>query len=289
MRSYSLLFRLSLLIYLTIVVGCATSTNAGETHKTLETLEDVKGLKMQFSKQSGQTDNNSIRMAGLQDVARSLGAQTALAYRAREINAALERNARKLDNVYNFYSLMLPNSVMPPVLTMGDRSFEQHSDSVLRVSDKTYEIMEQAKFVTSPGTWRDHLWMEFKTPNAPDNTMLPTNAAERAAWATAVDEGWEKGIRQADNIFSANLAKITQRFKGMVLYRSLLAQNMVTAPYVAKTEMGVSGNGHRMDINDRVLRITAMPELNTESRSWQAAITAKFKKLAKVSRPKYSK
>jgi defect in organelle trafficking protein DotC len=48
--------------------------------------------------------------------------------------------------------------------------------------------------------------------------------------------------------------------------------NMVSPPYVSNTELGVTGDGAEIHIDDRVLRITALPALNTNSNEWLAAV-----------------
>ena len=71
-------------------------------------------------------------------------------------------------------------------------------------------------------------------------------------------------------IFTDNLARLKRDYAGMVLYKKLLAQHMVSAPFVARTELGVTGGGSDMRINDQVLRITALPSLQSNSRKWKA-------------------
>ena len=56
------------------------------------------------------------------------------------------------------------------------------------------------------------------------------------------------------------------------MYRKLLAMNMVSPPYVSHTDLGVTGDGAEIHIDDRVLRITALPALNVNSSEWRAAV-----------------
>ena len=58
----------------------------------------------------------------------------------------------------------------------------------------------------------------------------------------------------------------------MILYRKLLAMNIVSPPYVSHTDLGVTGDGHEIHIDDKVLRITALPQLNINSNEWKAAL-----------------
>ena len=47
---------------------------------------------------------------------------------------------------------------------------------------------------------------------------------------------------------------------------------LVSPPYVAELDMGVTGGGSDMSVNDRVLRITAFPALQNDSRGWKTEI-----------------
>ena len=47
---------------------------------------------------------------------------------------------------------------------------------------------------------------------------------------------------------------------------------MVSSPYVAETDMGVTGGGSDLTVSDRVLRITAFPTLQNDSQNWKTEI-----------------
>ena len=170
--------------------------------------------------------------------------------------------------------MILKNNVLPPVLGEGRDTLNLTDANALRLSDRTYKILTQARFVTAPPHWRNYLWMEYAMPTRPDNSLLPKNDVERAVWKQSVAKGWQHGIDQANTIYADNIARLKRDFNGMVLYRRLLAQNMVSEPYVAKTELGVTGDSSSLRINDKVLRITALPSLDPNSKNWQAAISA---------------
>jgi len=92
-------------------------------------------------------------------------------------------------------------------------------------------------------------------------------------WKKYVDEGWKCGIQQADTIFRENVGRLKRDYEGMVRYRTLLAQYMVSPPFVAQLDMGVTGGGSDLTVNDRVLRITAFPALQSDSHIWKTEIT----------------
>ena len=47
---------------------------------------------------------------------------------------------------------------------------------------------------------------------------------------------------------------------------------MLSKPYVSQADLGVTGGGDDMRINDRVLRITAIPQLQTNTKNWKPII-----------------
>ena len=201
-----------------------------------------------------------------------MGAQSGLAYRSKQINASLEKKSTYLNNVFNFNPLMLEHSVVPPVLVQGSNTLSISAHNSLRISDKTYRIVKQAEFVTTPPTWRTYVWMTFKTPELPNKTLLPRNPQEEILWKKYVAIGWKNGEKQADRIFQVNLARLKRDYQGMLLYRDLLAKHMISEPFVAKTDLGVTGDGNSININDQVLRITATPQLQTNSKEWKPVL-----------------
>jgi defect-in-organelle-trafficking protein DotC len=252
-----------------LLAGCA------KTPKPDDTLHAQIGYT---NPSTGVLANNSavinpIRMQALRETSTTLGANGALAWQSAHINRSLEQQVRSFDSIFDFNQLLLAHNVLPPVLTEADNSLNLSDDDSIRLSSKTYRIVSQARFVTAPPTWRTYLWMDFKKPDLPDRTLLPQTPAETMVWDHYLKEGWQQGVAQANAIFAANLSRLKRDYKGMILYRKLLAEKMVSAPYVAQAELGVTGNAHEIRIDDRVLRITAHSELQPDSAKWNAVLT----------------
>ncbi|MCD6055962.1 MAG: DotC protein [Gammaproteobacteria bacterium] len=228
-------------------------------HLATRTLPEANGI-------------NPLRLQALQQAALEVGAQGGLAKRADEINQNLKKEARQLDQAFNFHPMVLHNNVLPPVLVEGRTILDQHSPDSVRIADHTYKIVKQAHFTTATPTWHSYLWMDYKKPPPPDPSLLPKSEEEEAVWQTYVLKGWNEGIDQANTIFNTNLARLKEEYAGMTLYRKLLAQHMISEPFVATTQLGITGDSNEININDQVLRITALPELQTDSGKWQAAV-----------------
>lgn len=219
-----------------------------------------------------QTELSGLRARSLRDSAMSIGAQGGLAYASRHMNERMNKDRIYLDTIFNFNGMMLSHGVLPPVLVEGDFTLNLDDPNTIRVSDRTYKIVQQARFATTPPNWREYLILGYSKPELPDRTLLPRSDAEQRVWCSAILLGWEKGMEQAYSIFQQNLARLKRDYNGMILYRRLLQQHMISQPFVARTELGVTGDGSDMRINDQVLRIVELPQLQTNTKHWQPII-----------------
>ena len=260
------------IIALLALAACSSTHKKNPYVGNTETLEGLQAMG-----RAGPTDmsemNSNIRVLAIKETAFSIGAQSGLAYRAKEINMYLTRHARRLDKVYEFESLMLENNVVPPILSEGHNLLNLASSSAIRVANTAYKIEKQARFTTTAPTWRQYVWLDYKLPERPNSSVLPRDNLEREAWDRYTHEGWQKGMEQADSIFSDNLARLKHDFTGIIRYRKLLAMNMVSPPYVSHTNLGITGNAESIRVDDRVLRIVALPQLNIKGKEWRASVT----------------
>lgn len=255
------------------LIACSSS-NAPDRETT--SLSSLQALSRAGTKGAGLT---GLRYTAIRDTALSLGARGGLAHRARQINVELKQDERYLERIFNFNAMLLDDNVLPPILIEGRDTLDQASTDTIRLSDRQYVILEQARFVTTTPHWREYLWMDFQRPELPDSSLLPKDENEQRVWDRYVSEGWHSGILQANSIFQENLGRIKRDYEGMVRYRTLLAQGIVSAPFVARVEMGVTGNCDELALNDRILRITALPCFETDSRKWEP-ITSRMKEKA---------
>lgn len=246
----------------TLQFGCSSSTQPPTELSTIEALKSPASLKI-----------GAIRLASLKETARGLGAQAGLSWRARQLNVLLNSHKRDLDRIFNFNFLILNQTVLPPVLVEGRNTLNLADEFTIRASDHDYQIVQPPRFITAPPNWRDYIWMAYKKPETPNQTMLPQSSDERKVWNEYIQIGWKEGVVQADQIFSANLARLQRDFEGMILYRKLLAQHILTPPYVSQADLGVTGGGNDMRVNDRVLRITAIPQLQPNAKKWLPVLT----------------
>jgi defect in organelle trafficking protein DotC len=264
---------LALITSVLFINACSTTTvskQEGDTD-TLANLQKLSAPPPSLKTPSGQV--NEMRDDALKDVAMTIAAQSALHYQSLQIDQTLTQTSKTLDTVYNFNGLLLDHNVLPPVLSEARQTLNLDGPESIRLADKTYEIVSQAKFVTVAPTWRDYLWMDYPQPPIPDKGILPHTSLEKKLWAQYSVDGWNEGLAQANQIYSENLSRLERDYKGMLLYRQLRDQNIVSAPFVATTELGVTGGGNNLNVNDQVLRITALPALQPNSEHWKPALT----------------
>jgi defect in organelle trafficking protein DotC len=253
---------------------CACSSHqqnlANVDTTNLAQLESVRIVPL--SPSLHRTELSQLRIDSLKDSAMTIGAQGGLAWASNQMNTRMDKDSRYLDTIFNFNSMVLSHGVMPPVLVQGNFSLNLDDPNTIRVADRTYKIVKQAYFATTPPNWREYLRVAYDKPPLPDRTLLPRSEFEQKIWRDGIRDGWAKGIEQAYSIFQQNLARLKRDYYGMVLYRKLLQQKMISPPFVARTELGVTGDGSDMRINDQVLRIVALPRLQTNSRNWRAIV-----------------
>ena len=254
-----------------LLVACSSSSNmqVGDTG-SLAGLQEMASTKS--AKTRSMPTMSKIREMALKETALSLGAQSALAWRAKYIDDQLVKQSRNLDTIYDFNALILEHNILPPVLLEGRNTLNLADTQTIRISDRTYKVAKQARFITTPPNWRQYLWMDYKKPEYPNMTLLPKTKEERQVWCHYVDKGWQNGVEQANIILEESMSRIKEDFAGMIMYRKLLAMNMVSPPFVSHTDLGVTGDGGEIHIDDRVLRITALPALNVNSSEWRAAV-----------------
>ena len=267
------MLRISFILCSTLVLsGCLHYTSpASIDTSNLSQLEGVEVAPLPHTEGASATLSN-IRTKALQEAAMSISAQGSLAWASDKMNAQLSNDSKYLDSIFNFNAMVLEHGVIPPVLEQGSNTLNLSDPNTIRVADRTYKIIAQARFATTPPNWREYLWQHYEKPTLPDKTLLPKSAEEQKIWRAGVKAGWQKGIEQSYSIFQQNLARLKRDYQGMQLYRKLLEQQIISPPFVARTNLGITGDNENMSVNDQVLRIVALPALQTNAKHWQAIV-----------------
>lgn len=247
------------------------------TKTKVPSLKDLIDIQPVAEVDEDETDEDRLRRPAMRDTALAYGARGGLSYTSREINLMLRERASKLDRIYDFNRLVIrgPDNivVLPPVISEAKKSYEVHdAGKTVRIADDIYEIISQSKFSPNAPLWHGYLLRDYSAPKEPPMEILPRNPIEQKLWEKYVRQGWETGVKQANDIFQMDLNRLDRDYDGMVRYKRLLTEGKVSAPVLARAPMGVTGDGTSMRVNDRAVRITRDPTLQTDPDLWSPTI-----------------
>ncbi len=237
------------------------------------TLQDLKDVD-----EGADTAPTGLRLReeALHEAAVSFGARGGLARHTWEIMQALRTHEASLDATFDFRQLLVPVSsgllMEPPIVSEADdASVVAERGQEAAVATKIYRINQNARIVTVPRNWRTYLERDWGNVTPPPTTLLPQDDDERDEWDEWVQVGWREGYQQADDIFQADLDRLVRDYTGMVRYRTLLAQGIISAPYAAHQDRGITGGGNEMRVGDQAITITGSSQLNPNAARWTPA------------------
>ncbi len=219
-------------------------------------------------------DSTDIRLQAMREAALSYGARGGLAKRTEEISQTLIKKSSSMDKIYDFKRLLIPAPsgllIEPPIVSEGeDATLIEAGGQTAAVVDKIYNINRNARIVSTPRNWRAYLERQWGNVEVPPSVLWPRNGEEKRVWLENLEKGWNEGIKQADEIFQADLNNLIADYSGMIRYRKLLAKGIISAPYALHVDRGITGGGDEMRVGDRAVQITGPSQLMTEGVEWQ--------------------
>ncbi|MBV8060789.1 MAG: type IV secretory system conjugative DNA transfer family protein [Alphaproteobacteria bacterium] len=217
-----------------------------------------------------------IRADALREGALSYGARGGLAYRTFEIQRRLAEYDTSMSKAFDFGRLLIPAPsgllVEPPIVSEAQRAVIVNAGGqAAAVADRIYKINRVARIVTAARNWRLYLERDWGRVDPPPGILLPKDDAEREAWRAYVKQGWDEGVKQAEETYEADLDRMTNDYIGMIRYRELLAQGMISAPFTNADDRGITGGGAEMRVGDRGVTITGPSQLIPKSTTWTPA------------------
>ncbi|MBU0799601.1 MAG: type IV secretion system DotC family protein, partial [Alphaproteobacteria bacterium] len=173
------------------------------------TLYELENLpKMNIMTEDATALPFDIRGDAMKEAALSYGMRGGLSWRTYEIRKELDTRAQYLDKVYNFRHLLIPAPsgllIEPPTISAAENAMLIDGKGLeAAVADRIYNISANARIVSSPRLWNNYLERDWGTVEPPPDILRPNNDYEREKWIAWVNEGWLKGIEQADEIFES--------------------------------------------------------------------------------------
>lgn len=245
--------------YLTVYVPADHSEGPrrGEPEELAELLE-TRGPETEEN-----TAVSLLRPMAIREAAQLVTLQTAIAWRYKRLLERVESYSGIMDTAFNFSPLLMTHGdalIMPPVLTRAGASMRIEKPDTATSSTTSYELLAPARYVSAAPHWREFLMTDgFPAPEKPNPAVMPKDDRERAIWRTAVREAWAQGVAEADQLFADNVARMTREYRGVMLYHLLTAQHLLSRVGTASADLGMktSDNGNKLNIGQRVYRITA--------------------------------
>jgi defect-in-organelle-trafficking protein DotC len=229
----------------------------------LEEMASRDGSRHVLSAENGL----GLRLQAVKELAETLGVQRAIQYRYEAINRVLESNSFKLDKIFDFKPLLSSGDrLLPPVINEANDVFNLRDATFAEASQATYEIKSEARIVSTAPTWRDYLIQHFAVNEINYSSLHPKNTEEKAVWLSGVRDGWAIGSKQADQIFSANIARLVRDYRGIIRFHLLEAQGVVSMPVLAEGDMGIRVNGKMLDVGQKIFRITDTVHFRPENK-----------------------
>lgn len=203
-----------------------------------------------------------MRPNAIRDAAQLVTIQTAIAFRYAELITKTENYSSIMDTAFNFSPLLMTQGdalIMPPILTRGGASLRIEDRELATATISSYELLEPARFISVMPTWRSYLMMidEFPKPDEPNPAVMPKNSKEQEIWQKAVRESWLQGVHEAEQLYVENVSRMVRDYRGIMLYHLLVAQDLLSNVHSASTDMGINIAKNKLNIGQKVYRITA--------------------------------
>lgn len=231
-------------------------------------------LKMEGSgsgKASENAEQLQLRPQAVAETAHRFGVQLGFAERYRDIIKTCYAQKMNLDRLFPFYTLLIEKGkVVPPVIVNAESSLELVDPSVMKSTRSAWRILQPARFVTVPPSWRDYYVLPAESLNVeiPHKVMLPRDGKEKALWKEKLAEGYEQGKDFAFRHFETSNNRLMQEFVGLIQYHVLANQNMISIPGVKSGHYGIRVGKDTLELDQETFTLTAPSEFQ-KSENWK--------------------
>lgn len=214
---------------------------------------------------------SGIRDKSIRQAVYTYAVQEAVHWRYQQILKEIDAVSTQLDRVFDFSVVALDQGrVLPPVITQAGKTWKALSSTASETSRKTFEIRRPARVISNPPTWRRYLIQDYPAGEKPHPALYPRDDEEQAIWDAAAERGWQNGYAFAMQLYNTNLNRLKRDFNGMILFKRLVNQNIISVPRSARNEPRIVVNGETLEIGKRLFRIT-LPSSWQETGKWQPA------------------
>ena len=256
-------------------VGRTVDTTAAGSTEPVEKLSAGEAPKKGRDTRASVADGAGW-LENLRKTALVYGASLGWRWEAVRINETLKRDEHSLDMVFDFTPFMLSGHVLVPAIDASNNNFYVQSPSAATAFAKRFRIIEPARIVSIPPSWREFLLLDVPPTHKVAGAIMPRNSKERKIWRKGVKDGWAFGAALADKNETIGLRELRRSVIGRVRYMELLHNHMVSPPRWAVANEGTKRTFQDLTIGRRVTLIT-QPTLFRPESSWQPEVEALVK------------
>lgn len=252
--------------------GNQVPARAPATASTPEPAVTIDALLDPASQAS--TGVTGLRAQMLTEGGRTAGFRGGMTSRSRFLASELDRRAARLDQLFQFATVIGSAGTLPPVIVEA-KDVASFAPDQIRTADHVYKIEREERFVSVPPTWRDYLLTGLSLRGGNELPVFearPKDAGESVVWRDAVRAGWSEGELQANAVLEANFHRLTRDFTGMLLYASLRQQGIVTGTRVAESAQTATGDRKQLVVGDRLRRVTDKALFVVDPRKWRPSV-----------------
>jgi|GEM_PF-3582587 len=247
-------------------------------------LSELKNMDKQNIKSSGRILTRDkkgkldIRLKAMRDAALMTGAQNGYVTRLSQLKSTLKEHTKELDDLFDFRSIMRISSnneydsvFLPPVIEKtNDMVRLDSSHDQMSISGVVYQILKKERLVSAPPDWRQYLIYDTEIEmNRIAPAVLPKDEDEKKKWSVWVQEGWNKGIIQAEKEMAHRIRVLGRDFNGMIRYLILVMEGKIKRPKLTSHKQFVSGNNKKMIVNERTIKVAIPSQMNLDSYYWE--------------------
>ena len=225
---------------------------------------------------SDKKEMPSHRDVALQNNALRVSQQYGYADQLHFLQKTLEATHTSLSQIFNFQWLLGYVShdapvvnLLPPVILASKNYVQGDTGTVITISDQYYQLYAPARLATIVPSWRDYLLYPIPLPEELPTWLLPHNKKEQSLWKITFQQGWQLGVKQANEEMRYRINRLNRDFNGMLTYLCLYEENKVSSPFVAYSQNTIEGDHTAMSVNNKVYRITIPAKLNKDVNHWR--------------------
>lgn len=239
-------------------------------HAEPDELTRLKNMSSVVLATDLKTQAERLRPEGIREAGMVVATQAAVRFRYGQIASELRDRSNDLDKVFNFAPLLMnQGKVVPPVIASAGKSVQIESPTEGSYTGATFRIISPARIVSVPPDWRSYLlYADLPDIQPVTPALLPQNKEEQAIWDAAVEDGWRLGLEHANRLFEVSLSRLVRDIRGILKFKTLVLQGMVTLPGYEEGRIGITVNGERLDVDQRTFRLV-LPSRFLDPTHWK--------------------